>query len=105
MVAVAELEYYGLQADAGAWRLLNRSPHVAELLAEFIEWDRRRIERETHEDVRTAPVEWLVPTYAELERRRWGADASRYAAERREHARHANTHPMSDCPLCLPTGL
>lgn len=29
-------EYDLLVYDAGAWRLLNRSPHVAELLAEFV---------------------------------------------------------------------
>jgi hypothetical protein len=100
-VSVPELEYYALQADAGAWRLLQQSPHLVELLAEFIEWDRRRTERETAAAVQSGNVEWVYPTYAELERRRWGADAPRYAAERRFHQQHAR--PVAGCPLCRNT--
>ncbi len=66
-------EYRALVADAGAWRLLTTSPHVAELLAEWVEWDRRRTTRETSHAV-CASANWqavaAAPTYAELERRR-----------------------------------
>lgn len=58
---------------AECWRLLCASPHVAELLAEWVEWDRRRQERESSHAI-SAAEDWrkeaTVPTYTELERRR-----------------------------------
>ncbi|MGK3203221.1 hypothetical protein [Amycolatopsis sp. MEPSY49] len=72
-VTIPFAEYRALTLDAAAWRLLNTSPHVAELLAEWIEWDRRRTLRETSNAV-SAAADWRAlagaPTYAELERRR-----------------------------------
>ncbi|WP_410640681.1 hypothetical protein [Amycolatopsis sp. lyj-346] len=72
-VSVPWLEYRALVADAGHWRLLNTSPHVAELLAEWVEWDRRRTARETSNAV-AAAADWralaAAPTYAELAARR-----------------------------------
>ncbi|WP_410644560.1 hypothetical protein [Amycolatopsis sp. lyj-346] len=72
-VTIPFTEYRALTLDAAAWRLLATSPHVAELLAEWIEWDRRRTARETSNAVSTA-ADWrtlaAAPTYAELERRR-----------------------------------
>ncbi|MEU9687149.1 hypothetical protein [Amycolatopsis japonica] len=72
-VAVPMLEYRALVADAGAWRLLNSSPHVAHLLAEWVEWDRRATARATSDAVSGA-ANWRAiaggPSYAELARRR-----------------------------------
>ena len=72
-VTIPFTEYRSLTLDAAAWRLLATSPHVAELLAEWIEWDRRRTLRETSNAV-SAAADWralaVAPTYAELERRR-----------------------------------
>ncbi|MFG1644909.1 hypothetical protein ACGFMK_31895 [Amycolatopsis sp. NPDC049252] len=72
-VTIPFTEYRSLTLDAAAWRLLNTSPHVVELLAEWIEWDRRRTLRETSHAV-SAAADWralaAAPTYAELERRR-----------------------------------
>ncbi|WP_125794252.1 hypothetical protein [Amycolatopsis sp. WAC 01376] len=72
-VPVPVREYRALVADAGAWRLLNSSPHVAELLAEWIEWDRRATARATSNAISGA-ADWRAiaggPTYAELARRR-----------------------------------
>ncbi|MEV5720642.1 hypothetical protein AB0L41_42825 [Amycolatopsis mediterranei] len=72
-VTIPFLEYRALVADAGAWRLLATSPHVAELLAEWVEWDRRRTARETSHAV-SAAADWRAvagaPTYAELAARR-----------------------------------
>lgn len=66
-------EYRDLVTDAAHWRLLQTSPHVAELCAEWIEWNRRRTLRETSNAV-SATADWRTlagaPTYAELERRR-----------------------------------
>lgn len=100
IVHVPRMEYLALLADAGAWRLLMKSPHVAELLEQFIEWDRRKTEHETSEAIRTGlnRERWIVPTYAELERRRYGNDAPRYMAERRAHQGHLRS--VSGCPLC-----
>jgi hypothetical protein len=85
-------------ADAAAWRLLQSSPHVAFILAEWLEWDRRR--REVA-DAHAVHAVWpgSGSSYAEIERRRWGTDADRYARERHEHAAHRR--PVADCPLCL----
>ncbi|HEY3479024.1 MAG TPA: hypothetical protein VGL02_09005 [Streptomyces sp.] len=73
LVTIPFLEYRALVADAGAWRLLATSPHVAELLAEWVEWDRRRTARETSHAV-SAAADWRAiasaPTYAELAARR-----------------------------------
>jgi hypothetical protein len=72
-VTIPFAEYRALTLDAAAWRLLNTSSHVAELLAEWVEWDRRRTARETSNAV-SAAGDWralaAAPTYAELERRR-----------------------------------
>ncbi|MEU4517835.1 hypothetical protein AB0F52_03840 [Amycolatopsis sp. NPDC024027] len=72
-VTVPFIEYRALVLDAATWRHLNTSPHVAELLAEWVEWDRRRTLRETSHAV-SAAADWralaAAPTYAELERRR-----------------------------------
>lgn len=72
-VSVPSLEYRALVADAGAWRLLTASPHVAELLAEWIEWDRRATVREVSHAF-SGGADWqtwaAAPTYAELARRR-----------------------------------
>ncbi|MGV9366221.1 hypothetical protein [Amycolatopsis sp. NPDC003731] len=72
-VTIPFVEYRALTLDAAAWRLLATSPHVAELLAEWVEWDRRRTLRETSHAV-SAAADWralaAAPTYAELERRR-----------------------------------
>lgn len=58
---------------AECWRALNNSPHVAELLGDWVEWHRRRALRGISNDV-AASADWrkeaAVPTYAELERRR-----------------------------------
>jgi hypothetical protein len=77
-VEVDRVEYDLLVLDAAAWRLLNTSPHVAELLAEWVEWAYRRDQR----DISAAfcsGADWrqvaTVPTYAELRRRR--AEATR----------------------------
>lgn len=73
LVTIPWAEYRALVADAGAWRLLNTSPHVAELLAEWIEWNRRASARQTSNAISGA-ADWRVlasaPTYAELTRRR-----------------------------------
>ena len=66
-------DYRDLIADAAAWRRLNTSPHVAELLAEWVEWDRRRTARQTSHAV-CAAGNWranaATPSYVELARRR-----------------------------------
>jgi hypothetical protein len=72
-VTIPFTDYCSLTLDAAAWRLLATSPHVAEFLAEWVEWDRRRTLRETSHAV-SAAGDWralaAAPTYAELERRR-----------------------------------
>ncbi|GAB3459121.1 hypothetical protein [Actinophytocola sediminis] len=69
-VTLPRVAYQRLAADAGSWRLLNRSPHVAELLAEWMEWDTRRQSRESSWDISALRGRWNHLTYAELERRR-----------------------------------
>ncbi|WP_037363504.1 hypothetical protein [Amycolatopsis orientalis] len=72
-VTIPFADYRALVADAAAWRQLTTSPHVAELLAEWVEWDRRRTTRQTSNAV-SAAGNWranaATPTYAELARRR-----------------------------------
>jgi hypothetical protein len=72
-VTIPWTEYRALVLDAAHWRHLNTSPHVAELLAEWVEWDRRRIQTETSHAI-SAVADWKTianhPTYAELDRRR-----------------------------------
>lgn len=72
-VTIPFADYRALVADAAAWRHLNTSPHVAELLAEWVEWDRLRTLRATSNAV-SAAADWRAvanaPTYAELARRR-----------------------------------
>jgi hypothetical protein len=70
-VTLSRLEYTQLRLDAMAWRLLNRSTHVAALLAEWMEWDRRRQLRESSWGVSSlARGRWDHVSYAEIERRR-----------------------------------
>lgn len=70
-VLVPSLEYVELMIDAGQWRLLRESPHVAELLGEWTEWDRRRQLRESSHDIAATPrAPWHSLTYAAIERRR-----------------------------------
>ncbi|WP_141999968.1 hypothetical protein [Amycolatopsis cihanbeyliensis] len=72
-MVVDRAEYEHLRLDAEAWRLLNRSPHVAELLAEWIEWVARQDFRQTSSAI-SAAADWRTvastPTYTELKRRR-----------------------------------
>ena len=66
LVEVSRAELAHLRADAGAWRLLNRSPHVEEILAEWIEWAYRADLRATS---------WSI---AALENQRWQDIAGRF---------------------------
>lgn len=72
-VTLLRTEYTALLMDAAAWRTLNSSPHVAELIAEYFEWLWRAELRESSSAI-SAAVDWRaaasVPTYAELQRRR-----------------------------------
>lgn len=72
-VTLPYLEYHQLVLEAGAWRLLQSSPHVTELLDEFIEWDRRKTLREASWAI-CSGRDWRASasavSYAELERRR-----------------------------------
>lgn len=60
---------------ADCWRLLTSSPHVSELLGEWVEWMHRRTMREASWVI-SAAEDWKAlaspshPTYAELEERR-----------------------------------
>jgi hypothetical protein len=62
-----------MRRAADCWALLMGSPHVAELLAEFAQWSRRRADKAAAVAV-SAAGDWLraarVPTYAEVARRR-----------------------------------
>lgn len=72
-VTITRAEYDQLIVDAGAWRMLRNSEHILNLLAEWIEWDRRRNARQISAAFSDG-VDWKLkayaPTYAELERRR-----------------------------------
>jgi hypothetical protein len=72
-VTISWTEYRALVLDAAHWRHLLTSPHVAGLLAEWVEWDRRRTQIETSNAI-SAAAGWRAiashPTYAELKRRR-----------------------------------
>lgn len=72
-VTISRDEYNDLADDAAAWRILNESPHVAELLAEWVEWHTRR-DMSASTAGMSALVDWRkaasAPTYAELQRRR-----------------------------------
>lgn len=58
---------------ADCWRLLMSSPHVSDLLAEWVEWMHRKTAREASWAI-SAATDWRsvadAPTYAELEHRR-----------------------------------
>lgn len=70
-VKVPSLEYIELVIDAGQWRTLRESPHVAGLLDEWSEWDRRRQLRQSSWDIsETSRGRWDHVSYAEIERRR-----------------------------------
>lgn len=70
-VTVPSLEYVELMHDAGQWRLLRTSPHVAALLDEWTEWDRRQRLRESSWGISTvARGRWDHVSYAEIDRRR-----------------------------------
>ncbi|OXM73076.1 MULTISPECIES: hypothetical protein [Amycolatopsis] len=72
-VTIPRAEYQLLLLDAGAWRLLNTSPHVAEILSEWIEWAHRKDMSESTAEM-ARMVDWRreasVPTYAVLRERR-----------------------------------
>lgn len=70
-VTIPSLEYVELTIAAGQWHRLRISPHVAALLDEWCEWDRRRQLREASWGVSaSARGRWNHISYAELERRR-----------------------------------
>jgi hypothetical protein len=58
---------------AESWLVINSNPHVAEILAEIIEWDRRRYMSESTAAMASLR-DWSrlagAPTFAEIERRR-----------------------------------
>lgn len=61
--------------DAACWRRLCESPYLAEILAEWVEWDTRRRYREASWAVSEGAREmaargWTWLSYAELEKRR-----------------------------------
>lgn len=72
-VTVSRAEYDGLRLDAAAWRALRSSPHVAELLDEWLRWHQRRHDGDSSTAI-SAAEDWQAvastPTYAELHRRR-----------------------------------
>ncbi|MEV6909783.1 hypothetical protein [Amycolatopsis sp. NPDC051071] len=72
-MTLSRAEFQALAHDAESWRMLNRSPHVAELLAEWGEWTKRAAMRQASGTV-CAALDWRafarVPTYIELARRR-----------------------------------
>jgi hypothetical protein len=72
-VTIPRAEHARLVAHAEAWRKLCASQHVADLITEWIEWDRRRTARQTSAAISGAR-DWRLragaPTYATLERRR-----------------------------------
>lgn len=71
-VIVPRSEWIQLVLDAECYRKLLESPHIAELLAEHTEWDRRKSLREASwqvsEAAKGSAQGWV--SYAELERRR-----------------------------------
>lgn len=70
-VTISSLEYIELAIDAGQWRLLRESPHVAGLLDEWTEWYRRQQMRESSWGVSAlARGRWNHVSYAQIERRR-----------------------------------
>lgn len=67
---IAEVLWY-----AACWRRLIESPYIAQILAEWSEWDQRRVLREASWAVSSAAKEraddgWSWLSYAELEERR-----------------------------------
>lgn len=72
-VTIPRTEYQRLLHAAMFAETLDSSPHVAELIAEYLDWNERRILGETSHAI-SAGLDWRaaarVPTYAELERRR-----------------------------------
>ncbi len=72
-VTITRAEYDQLVVDAGAWRMLRDSEHILDLLAEWLEWDRRRTTRQVS-GAFSEGMDWTLqagaPTYAELEARR-----------------------------------
>lgn len=72
-VTLEHADHALLAADAAAWRLLNESPHVAEILAEWIEWAYRVDQRDISNAFSTGN-DWTTSgsyvTYDELARRR-----------------------------------
>jgi hypothetical protein len=72
-VTLPRAEYDHLVLDAAAWRLLNESPHVAELLGEWVAWAYRAEYRAISSAISGA-ADWRQvayhPTYAVLEKRR-----------------------------------
>lgn len=72
-VILPRAEYQRLRLDAAAWRMLRRSPHLCDLLDEWLLWNQRRLDGESSSSI-SAAVNWAAvassPTYAELEKRR-----------------------------------
>jgi hypothetical protein len=72
-VTITRAEYDQLAVDAGAWRMLRDSEHILDLLAEWLEWDRRRTTRQIS-GAFSEGMDWTLqagaPTYAELKARR-----------------------------------
>ncbi|MEV8615894.1 hypothetical protein AB0383_49780 [Amycolatopsis sp. NPDC051373] len=76
-VVIPLADYKTLLRDACRFRQLASSPHVAELVDELEEWQRRRTLREASNAI-SAAADWrreaTVPTFAELEKRRAHSD-------------------------------
>lgn len=53
-----------------AWRVLCSSPHVLDLIAEYVEWTQRKVISETSAQLSAAGRWTLGLTYAELRERR-----------------------------------
>lgn len=104
-VTVSRTEYEQLCRDAEAWRLLESSPHVAELLGEWIEWDRRRTLSDSTAGM-AAAIDWravsTAPTYAELQRRR-GGTAGTHRCDWKQCSREGQPYrsPASGAPISL----
>lgn len=114
-VTISQAEYDQLVVDAGAWRMLRDSEHILDLLAEWLEWDRRRTVRQIS-GAFSEGMDWSLragaPTYAELERRRQltseaacgecGATVTLYHPLRDEHSARLPDTSWARCAACKP---
>lgn len=93
-VTITRAEYDQLHVEAGAWRMLRDSEHILDLLAEWLEWDRRRTVRQVSAAFSDG-MDWGLragaPSYVELERRRnqfdipdWAVACNAELARRRD---------------------